>query len=1208
MNSPVIVKPSSSLESDQARVERQQRRDSSIIGASSHKQGSSSTLSERYTIQQIRQWSEARVFQWLQENGFAKYEDTFRENMVNGEALVELDYALLKELSIRTVGERVRLNVAIKRLREQGMQFNTTIDTDENSTVLVSSSALHNGYELAASDMVYGSGGSSSGDGLLTAIPLSAVLSSQQDSRPGAPSDLPSFSRNSLSSTAITTHRNSHDSRDNKSGNSPGLVGMQHSSERASGANTSSMQRANTDLRGLSSSSYDQKTNNNNNTHHKSKTARENGSSSLAPVKSLFSTTQAALKPLQSSSMKSKKSKQGQQLAPSVNTTNPQQSSSIQPMSAPLPRLKALTSSNRQNPGFGSPLSGNGSNAHQPQKILKNAIETSRNSNQYNYSTYANTTNNVAAAFANRRGVNNTSGKGRRDNDELERLGFQFREMFGTDISVTNLADSLSVKALNFTISGPENQVKQVPISNARSAQAILDRVRKEFDLNSDVDGDQYSLFSMTSVNGGARCLGGEELVKIFTSPDMARNERFFLRKRHNVPRPYSNVSRTEHLQRAIERLGGSNMPSSSSADHQQQQQQQKQPDNSNHGASNQKWESTNEKLTKVLGERPPSELVSMNVEKYFPGNEARARHSIMRKWRRESQGSMQSGESVPVPSLPPSRRGSKASSRKRMSIGSTKRNDTNSPESRRRTIHSKNRQSTLTIDTSKAEMIRRQSEFPSTLEPIEEGLPSPGNSAVVPKTGGSTTFNLDKLEPATPTSKRDKRMSKIYANSPIIARMPQPRTPARNVSYESLEFSDVDDDEGNSDDSLSDLSSSSSMSDSFCSDDSFYKSLADSDIDADQNLAAADEDSYSQEVLPVLGKTSIAADMPRMIEQGSDQDAAETTTAEATAAGTFGASSEALPDKAVKPSNKAIVVVSAGEKRRSSSGGRGGGSKSYTKKRTWIKGAPIASGSFGSVYYGMSTRTGAIMAVKEVDLPEPGSVSTSRSQRMVDALRHELDLLKGLDHKNVVKYLGTDMDEKNIYIFLEYVSGGSVSSALASFGMFPESLVRTYTAQILEGLVYLHGQGIIHRDIKGGNVLIDQDGSVKISDFGISKRVDEVVAASKTDRRASLQGSVFWMAPEVVKDTRYTIKGDVWSLGCLMIEMITGTHPFPDLDQMQALYLIGQKGRPEMPEDVSSAGLDFLEQALQVDLDQRPTAVDLLVHGFVTDQLPSSP
>ncbi|KAJ2740634.1 ATP binding, partial [Coemansia sp. BCRC 34490] len=451
--------------------------------------------------------------------------------------------------------------------------------------------------------------------------------------------------------------------------------------------------------------------------------------------------------------------------------------------------------------------------------------------------------------------------------------------------------------------------------------------------------------------------------------------------------------------------------------------------------------------------------------------------------------------------------------------------------------------------------------------DPAQESTNAPATSTGgAPSEPDSTAAVAVKSEngaaaAAAATLRKGKRMSRNYTSSTMVQTM-------HSISSESLQLSDAGsnisdihgrhgDDDDDSDGSLSDLSSSSSssshLSDSVESDDdSFYDSLYDSDIDADENLAADDDESDLHASVSAVGSASVAS---AMHVQGSDKstDMLHVSAAAATAAATAGGSgSTADQNKSVSRSASAASRNGRAHSNSNANAGANANANSNSsaapaapaKKKAWIKGAPIASGSFGSVYFGMNTRTGAIMAVKEVELPTPGSVSTSRNHRMVDALKHELDLLKGLDHKNVVKYLGTDMDDTNLYIFLEYVSGGSVSSALASFGMFPETLVRTYTAQILEGLVYLHAQGIIHRDIKGGNVLIDQDGSVKISDFGISKRVDEVVAASKKDRRASLQGSVFWMAPEVVKDTHYTFKGDVWSLGCLVIEMMTGSHP----------------------------------------------------------------
>lgn len=158
--------------------------------------------------------------------------------------------------------------------------------------------------------------------------------------------------------------------------------------------------------------------------------------------------------------------------------------------------------------------------------------------------------------------------------------------------------------------------------------------------------------------------------------------------------------------------------------------------------------------------------------------------------------------------------------------------------------------------------------------------------------------------------------------------------------------------------------------------------------------------------------------------------------------------------------------------------------------------------------------------------------------------------------------------------IFLEYVPGGSVTALLRNYGAFEEPLVKNFVRQILQGLDYLHERNIIHRDIKGANILVDNKGGIKISDFGISKKVEDssylrsdynlhrfLLAAidllGKRVNRPSLQGSVFWMAPEVVKQTSHTRKADIWSVGCLVVEMLTGEHPWAKLTQMQAIFKV---------------------------------------------------
>ncbi|WEJ97230.1 ATP binding [Yamadazyma tenuis] len=269
---------------------------------------------------------------------------------------------------------------------------------------------------------------------------------------------------------------------------------------------------------------------------------------------------------------------------------------------------------------------------------------------------------------------------------------------------------------------------------------------------------------------------------------------------------------------------------------------------------------------------------------------------------------------------------------------------------------------------------------------------------------------------------------------------------------------------------------------------------------------------------------------------------------------------------------------------------------------KNWLKGARIGSGSFGTVYLGMSPFTGELMAVKQVSLNN----SQPESQNlMVEALQHEMLLLKNLNHKNIVRYLGSSISEEHLNIFLEYVPGGSVQSMLMSYGPFEEPLIRNFIRQVLIGLTYLHGEDIIHRDIKGANILIDIKGTVKISDFGISKKItnksdDSNEPDKKTSRRASLQGSVYWMAPEVVKQTAYTKKADIWSVGCLIVEMFTGKHPFPNFTQMQAIFKIGTHVSPVIPEWCTPEAKEFLTKTFELEYENRPDAIDLLSKSFL--------
>ncbi|KKY24489.1 putative map kinase kinase kinase ste11 [Phaeomoniella chlamydospora] len=271
-----------------------------------------------------------------------------------------------------------------------------------------------------------------------------------------------------------------------------------------------------------------------------------------------------------------------------------------------------------------------------------------------------------------------------------------------------------------------------------------------------------------------------------------------------------------------------------------------------------------------------------------------------------------------------------------------------------------------------------------------------------------------------------------------------------------------------------------------------------------------------------------------------------------------------------------------------------------------WIKGSLIGEGSFGSVSLALHAVTGELMAVKQVELPsiQHGTDVDKKKNAMIQALKHEIDLLQGMQHPNIVQYLGTSQDDSYLNIFLEYVAGGSIAVMLKQYNTFPEPLVRNFVRQILEGLAYLHGKNIIHRDIKGANVLVDNKGSIKISDFGISKRVEASSMLGVSGggiNRPSLQGSVFWMAPEVVRQSAHTKKADIWSLGCLIVEMFSGAHPFPDKTQLQAIFAIGStQAKPQIPETCSDNAKKFLEKTFEIDHEKRPSAEELLKEVFL--------
>ncbi|KAG9451106.1 hypothetical protein H6P81_011071 [Aristolochia fimbriata] len=263
---------------------------------------------------------------------------------------------------------------------------------------------------------------------------------------------------------------------------------------------------------------------------------------------------------------------------------------------------------------------------------------------------------------------------------------------------------------------------------------------------------------------------------------------------------------------------------------------------------------------------------------------------------------------------------------------------------------------------------------------------------------------------------------------------------------------------------------------------------------------------------------------------------------------------------------------------------------------RSWIRGTCLGSGSFGTVYEGISD-DGFFFAVKEVSLLDQGS----KAQQCIFQLEQEIALLSQFEHENIVQYLGTDKEEARLYIFLELVTQGSLASLYQKYHL-RDSQVCAYTRQILNGLKYLHDRDVIHRDIKCANILVDASGSVKLADFGLAKQT------SKLSAHKSSKGSAYWMAPEVVNPRKgYGLSADIWSLGCTVLEMLSRQLPYSNLEWTQALFKIGRGEAPTIPDSLSKDARDFIQQCLRVKPDERPTASQLLDHPFVRRPLPVS-
>lgn len=261
-----------------------------------------------------------------------------------------------------------------------------------------------------------------------------------------------------------------------------------------------------------------------------------------------------------------------------------------------------------------------------------------------------------------------------------------------------------------------------------------------------------------------------------------------------------------------------------------------------------------------------------------------------------------------------------------------------------------------------------------------------------------------------------------------------------------------------------------------------------------------------------------------------------------------------------------------------------------------WKKGRLIGKGAFGKVWEGLMD-SAKLIAVKEVELDVEND---EKAKQQYNKLQLEVDILRSLDHRNIVSYLGTSMEAGAVYIFMEYISGGSIQSLVRRFGPQNDRQIQHYTKQILKGLNYLHFNGIIHRDIKGANIMVTHKGLVKLIDFGCAKRYCEQAGTSYAFH--SVRGTPYWMAPEVICGSGYGRRSDIWSTGCTVHEMVTTHPPWGDLPPEAAMFKIGVgQTIPSLPDHVSPSLREFYHLCLIRDSLKRPTAHELLQTDFIT-------
>uniref|UniRef100_A0A668TZG1 non-specific serine/threonine protein kinase n=1 Tax=Oreochromis aureus TaxID=47969 RepID=A0A668TZG1_OREAU len=262
-----------------------------------------------------------------------------------------------------------------------------------------------------------------------------------------------------------------------------------------------------------------------------------------------------------------------------------------------------------------------------------------------------------------------------------------------------------------------------------------------------------------------------------------------------------------------------------------------------------------------------------------------------------------------------------------------------------------------------------------------------------------------------------------------------------------------------------------------------------------------------------------------------------------------------------------------------------------------------VGNGTYGQVYKGRHVKTGQLAAIKVMDVTEDEE----------EEIKLEINMLKKYSHhRNIATYYGAFIKKSppghddQLWLVMEFCGAGSITDLVKNTkgNQLKEDWIAYISREILRGLAHLHAHHVIHRDIKGQNVLLTENAEVKLVDFGVSAQLDRTVG-----RRNTFIGTPYWMAPEVIAcdenpDATYDYRSDLWSCGITAIEMAEGAPPLCDMHPMRALFLIPRNPPPRLKSKKwSKKFFSFIESCLVKNYTQRPPTEQLLKHPFIRDQ-----